>query len=71
MPTRHCCPPPHTHSPLLLLVLLLLLPSPTQTTHGDLWITFKVDFPKSLSDQQKEQLRSLLGEVEWQRHDEL
>ena len=52
-------------------MLLLLLPSPTQTTHGDLWITFKVDFPKSLSDQQKEQLRSLLGEVEWQRHDEL
>lgn len=47
-----------------------------QTTRGDLWVTFQVAFPKTLTDGQRDQLRQLFGgNSEWERrqlaHDEL
>ena len=47
-----------------------------QPGRGDLWVTYSVAFPTSISDEQRQQLKALFGaNPEWQRrqlaHDEL
>ena len=45
-------------------------PSCVQTTRGDLWVVFSVAFPRTLTEQQREQLQALFGGVEeWQRQE--
>lgn len=51
-------------------------PSPMQSGRGDLWVTFNIAFPKSVTDEQRAELKRLFGgEPQWQRrelaHDEL
>ena len=47
-----------------------------QAGRGDLWVTYRVAFPESITDEQRQQLRALFsGSPDWQRtelrHDEL
>lgn len=47
-----------------------------QAGRGDLWVTYSVAFPKSITDEQRRQLKALFGgSPEWQRqqlaHEEL
>lgn len=69
-------PPPNS----LILAVLTDLPLPClpalQPGRGDLWVTYSIAFPKSISDEQRQQLKALFGaNPEWQRrqlaHDEL
>lgn len=43
-----------------------------KTKRGDLWVTFTVAFPRTITEEQRKELRRLFGEDgEWARHDEL
>jgi DnaJ family protein B protein 11 len=52
------------------------MPQYEHTSRGDLWVTYSVAFPRSISEAHKAELRRLFGgDGEWQRsalaHDEL
>lgn len=65
--------------PLLLTRLTLRLPGAwcVQSQHGDLFVTYTVLFPQSLSPQQQQAVRELFKGAPWQEpapgseHDEL
>lgn len=63
-------------APNLAILPLLRAIYCLQAGRGDLWVTYSVAFPKSISDEQRRQLKALFGgSAEWRRqqlaHEEL